>query len=406
MPKDYLHNGDYLVSRELLKINRLPEPNRTYALQYKDFLEANNRQSRTIYKRIYELRFILELLGNKDAKSLTKPDIESLVRRINKAKSRDSHGKETDKVMASTTRTKIKLTLKTFMRWLAGRSKEEPYPDIVKWIDVRKEVREKLPEELLTEDEVESLINACKNQRDKTIIALLWDTGMRVSELLNLKIKDVSLQKEGISHIRIYGKTGARQCPLTFSIPYLSNYFNDYRKNARADDSLFVVIRHNMPGKNPLDYTHVRKLLQDLRIRAKLSKRLYPHLFRHSRATDYANKLTEQQAKIYFGWTKDSGMMAKYVHLSGRDIDAAVLQANGLQSKEKEAAKPQVKKCEVCKAINEITAKYCTNCKRPLDIVEQINENKAMQERINKLENAIEKLYQHIDDKTRKEISG
>ena len=61
------------------------------------------------------------------------------------------------------------------------------------------------------------------------------------------------------------------------------------------------MIDRNTPTNRPLDYIHIRKLLSDLKERAKLEKKLYAHLFRHSRATYYANTLTEQQAKMFFG---------------------------------------------------------------------------------------------------------
>ena len=67
---------------------------------------------------------------------------------------------------------------------------------------------------------------------------------MRVGELLNLKIKDISLA-DNISHARVSGKTGDRQVPLVFSVPYLANYFNDLRKNASSDDPVFTIMEHS-----------------------------------------------------------------------------------------------------------------------------------------------------------------
>ncbi|WP_394344768.1 hypothetical protein [Salinigranum halophilum] len=50
-----------------------------------------------------------------------------------------------------------------------------------------------------------------------------------------------------------------------------------------------------------------------------------PHHFRHSRATHLANWLTEAQLCEWFGWVQGSNVPARYVHLSGRDIDNAYL---------------------------------------------------------------------------------
>ncbi len=68
--------------------------------------------------------------------------------------------------------------------------------------------------------------------------------------------------------------------------------------------------------------------------KAGINKKIHPHLFRHSRATYMANYLTEAQMNQYFGWVQGSGMPAVYVHLSGRDVDDAILKANGFTKPE------------------------------------------------------------------------
>ena len=64
---------------------------------------------------------------------------------------------------------------------------------------------------------------------------------------------------------------------------------------------------------------------------AGINKRVYPHLFRHSRATIMASHLTEFQMNQYFGWIQGSKMASTYVHLSGRDLDNALLEFNGME---------------------------------------------------------------------------
>ena len=400
MAKDYLHQGDYKLTIELQKWADVADPNRTYAFEYKAYLEANNRKSLTTYRRLSELRYIFGFVTSKDAKQLTKRDAESIVRCINVAKRRLANGQGTNEDMASITKGKMKLTFKAFMKWLYD---SKDYPDCVDWIKVKTDSTKKLPEDMLSEEDVNKLIGACLNQRDKTIIALLWDAGLRIGELLNLKMKDFSLEKEGISHLVVSGKTGMRQAGLVFSVPYLANYINDMRKTAKPDEPLFIVINHNRITDRPLDYTHVLKLLRDLKERAGFTKRVYPHLFRHSRATYYANKLTEQQLKEQFGWVGDSAMMAQYVHLSGRDMDSALSKANGLSSKRNEIQKPQIRRCFKCDQSNEVTAILCSNCGSSLDTIERIGELDKLQQKIDHLENLIEYLVKGKDLKQVKE---
>ena len=63
--------------------------------------------------------------------------------------------------------------------------------------------------------------------------------------------------------------------------------------------------------------------------KAYVGKKCNPDLFRHSRATFLSKHLTEAEMKEYFGWTQASDMAAVYVHLSGRDVDSALLRIAG-----------------------------------------------------------------------------
>jgi integrase/recombinase XerD len=100
-----------------------------------------------------------------------------------------------------------------------------------------------------------------------------------------------------------------------------------------------------------------------------IKKRVYPHLFRHSRATMLANHLTEFQMNQYFGWTQGSDMPSTYVHLSGKDLDGALLKLNGLEYSEKEAKETIFKPrpCPRCKTFNSHDSSFCKQCSGILD---------------------------------------
>jgi ribosomal protein L40E len=132
----------------------------------------------------------------------------------------------------------------------------------------------------------------------------------------------------------------------------------------------------------PLGYAGVNKLLDILGKRAGIRKRIYPHLFRHTRATHLANKLTEAQMKQLFGWTQASKMAAIYVHLSGRDVDNALLELHGLSVQENKEGKFKVKICPRCGERNSPDGIYCKKCAFPIDVETMEWENKAMDELI------------------------
>lgn len=93
---------------------------------------------------------------------------------------------------------------------------------------------------------------------------------------------------------------------------------------------------------------------------------VHPHLLRHSRATHLASHLTEAMLNQVFGWVQGSGMPSVYVHLSGRDVDKALLKAHGIAEedveakKEDTALKPSL--CPRCKTQNPPGFKFCGKC--------------------------------------------
>lgn len=96
-------------------------------------------------------------------------------------------------------------------------------------------------------------------------------------------------------------------------------------------------------------------------------RRLYPYVFRHSRATHLASFMTEAQLCQHFGWVQGSKMPRVYIHLSGRDVDEAVLRAYGLKPVEKEEGEA-ARRCPICKELNPPGKSVCWKCQRPFEV--------------------------------------
>ena len=120
----------------------------------------------------------------------------------------------------------------------------------------------------------------------------------------------------------------------------------------------------------PLDYNGARALLRRLAKKAGLNKRVYTHLLRHTRATELASILTEAQMKELLGWVQSSDMPSVYVHLSGRDVDEALLKAHGIMPKQEEKAKLEITftTCPRCKKKVGPETKFCPACGMILDV--------------------------------------
>lgn len=219
-----------------------------------------------------------------------------------------------------------KVALKKFYKWML----KEDNPAPTKWISTTiKKKNQKSPEDILTESEILRLIDHATNKRDEALIALLWDIGARVGEVGNLLIKHLTFDERG-AIIKLNGKTGFRRVRAVWSVEYLKEWLKVHPERENPNAPLWFKFDKKSDSLEMLRYDAIRMRLKKIAKKARINKKVHPHLFRHSRCTYMANYLTEAQMNLYFGWVQGSDMPAVYVHLSGRDVDDAILKANGV----------------------------------------------------------------------------
>jgi integrase len=231
------------------------------------------------------------------------------------------------------TRSDYLVILKRFYQWMRGIDPgDHDYPSEVKWIRVRRKKKRILPETLLTREDIERLIRATENPRDRALILTHYESGCRIGEILSLRIENVSFDRDGAVLV-VNGKTGSRRVRIVVARHALSQWLAMHPKG--GDPNSYVWLGVGTVGRHkPLNYESVRRIYRNLTKRTGVEKRVYTHLFRHTRATELAKSLTEAELKEYLGWVQDSRMASHYVYLSGRDIDAAILRASGRPSQE------------------------------------------------------------------------
>src|SRR5207245_1180296 len=166
------------------------------------------------------------------------------------------------------------------------------------------------------------------NQRHRAFVALLADAGARISEILTLRIRDVAFDQYGMV-LNVEGKTGPRRVRVIGdSIAYVAAWLEVHPAGKNRDSPLFTGV-NEMSRKNVMSYAQSHKVLVSLKARAGLKKRIHPHLFRHTKMTEWASKVPEAVLESQAGWVPGSGMAKIYVHLSGKNVDAAILKASG-----------------------------------------------------------------------------
>ena len=176
--------------------------------------------------------------------------------------------------------------------------------------------------QILTLEEIHALIRAAKTFRDKLLIFLLYESGCRIGELLSLTRGNIIFDEHG-ALLKVTGKTGTRVVRVV-----------------KCAEMLRVWVK-TLTGEKVFDLTQraVEKLLKSCAKRAGIKKRVYPHLFRHTRATHLARYLTDRELCLYFGWSPNSRMPAYYAHLAARDIDAKLIALSNKQKEIKLASK-------------------------------------------------------------------
>ena len=348
-----IHNfrGRLLAAERRLH-NPLSERNRELILEFERKLLSEGLTSVRVEKYIEKLRKISEALG-KDFDKVTKRDIEEFIYRVERSD------------YSPWTKHDYKVVLKRFYKWLKGN--DEEYPEEVKWIKTTLKAKDELlPEDLLTEDEVMKLVEACSNPRDKVFIITLYESGARIGEIGSMRIRDVSFE-ESYARLMLKGKTGSRRVIVVAAAPYLQAWIQNHPLKNDPDAPLWV----NMGTVNrfkAMSYPALAKVLKVAAERAGLSEKVHPHKLRHSRATFLASKLTEAQMNQVFGWKQGSDMPSIYVHLSGRDLDDAILGIYGLKKVEEKEPKLKPKICPRCGASNAVEARFCMKCGLALDI--------------------------------------
>ncbi len=367
MEKRDIHNFERQLkglTEKIKKEKRISEKNKKLIIKFMKHCFAEGLSIPRIATYLQILKSLAIQL-RKDFDKATKKDIMRLVERIEREGYRIKvNGKTIRKKYSEWAKHDRKVTLKKFYRWLKG---TDVYPEEVRWIKTTSKAGTKiLPEEILSEEEIKKMIEVAEHPRDKAFIAVLYESGCRIGEMVNIKIKNVIFDKYGAQLI-VNGKTGMRRIRLISSVPLLARWIELHPQ--KNDKEAFLWTGIGTRNKNrEITYEAIRAFLKKIARKAGLNKRIYPYLFRHSRATFLASKLTEAQMKEFFGWTQSSDMASVYVHLSGREVDKALLRIYGIEKERgEEEIKLKPRKCPRCKSVNDISAKYCQNCGGILD---------------------------------------
>lgn len=184
----------------------------------------------------------------------------------------------------------------------------------------------KFPAEVLTEDEVESLVKACSNRaptgiRNRALLILLHRSGLRIAEALALRPKDMDPKAGAVRVLSGKGRKARTVGMDAEAFAAVDRWLDAKRRRKISDRSPIFC---SLAGK-PLFTAYVRALLPRLAKRAGIAKRVHAHGLRHTHAARLAagnvpiNIISRQLGHSNIGTT------SRYIdHIAPGDVIAAV----------------------------------------------------------------------------------
>ncbi len=255
----------------------------THITQFLEYLEVERgRSERTIKNYDFYLRRFQTWSKNPEPEKIS----DEMVRKYRLWLNRQMHGRDGEALKKSTQNYHL-IALRSLLKYLAKRDIQSLAPDK---IELSKQTMRTV--EFLEADELNRLLAAPSKYgegliglRDKSVLELLFSTGLRVSELSNLKIEQVNLKRDEFT---VRGKGDKPR------IVFLSSTAKDALQEylgRRRDTSEFMFVSHDRAKggrteSGSLTPRSIQRIVEYYSKAAGITKRITPHTLRHTFATD------------------------------------------------------------------------------------------------------------------------
>lgn len=268
-------------------------------------LSANTRQA---YER--DLRLFCKTLGFKNSDALVNVSREQITGYMTQLK---------EKGLAAATIARKLAAIKAFYRFMTAEGYMDANPAEVVEAGTK---GIKLPR-VLSEDEVVRLLNqpditTAEGFRDRTMLEVLYATGMRVSELINLTLERVDLN---MKYIIAFGKgSKERIVPLgSVAAEFLQQYLEKVRpKLTHADRNTNIVFLAF--GGHELTRQRFWQIIRAYGRKANINKALTPHILRHSFATHLLDNGADLRSVQELLGHSDISTTQIYTHLTNKRL--------------------------------------------------------------------------------------
>ncbi len=249
--------------------------------QFLEYIEIEKGRSlRTVQNYDHYLSRFIEEMGAKSIGDISESAIREFRLKLNRAPGVFVKG-QSRSTMKKNTQNYYMIALRSFLKYLRKRNISALTPDA---IELAKTGARHL--DLISHDELVRLMNApgkeaVKDLRDRAILELFFSTGLRLSELCSLNA-DLDLSKDEFS---IRGK--GEKVRVVFLSPDAKTAIKKYL-DARKDmeEALFINVAKNGKDNTRLTPRSIERIVKHYATKAGISKKVTPHVLRHSFATD------------------------------------------------------------------------------------------------------------------------
>ena len=164
---------------------------------------------------------------------------------------------------------------------------------------------------VLSQEEVIDLLRATKNLKHRTVLALLYSAGLRIGEVLNLKLQDIDVDRRQLYIKNAKGRKDRVVILAESFIPLYKNYYMTYKP-----DTYFI----ENPSGGVYSPGSIRKFIKVSSNRAGIKKCVTPHTLRHSYATHLIeNGVGLRYVQDLLGHSKPETTMI-YTHVAKKDL--------------------------------------------------------------------------------------
>lgn len=259
--------------------------------------------------------------------------------------------------------------VKTFLRWLVSNGYASEFLT-VEGIDLVKnpprQYVTKCESDLLNDDDVYRLLEspACSVELS-ALVALLYWTGARISEILQLSWQDLTFENQ-LLKIRIYSPKNKnyRYSPCSEALEYVASWRNKYPTiegtGAVGDNPVFISYNRSKFKWERMLYSNARKQVQ-LLCKKVLNRHVLIHAFRASDITNTAKRGVPDSINKAIHWgNQGTNMLRTYTLLSDADVDTAMKKRAGIEDEKEDLPMPRL--CPICGTLNNPHVDHCRVC--------------------------------------------